>query len=127
MSIASAELSATAFEKHFTLNRADGGVGSALSEEPTEMAQLIVETERVWQALGQVSCGPTEAKNEPIQFCRSVYVVKDVKVGEMVTRDNVKAIRPGLGLPTKYLEQVMGKAVKRDVKRGTALAWRMLF
>jgi len=126
VSVASVALGTTVIERHFTLNRADGGVDSAFSMEPAEMAQLVADTERAWQALGQVIYGPTEAEKGSIQFRRSLYVVKDLKAGEVLTRDNVKPIRPGLGLPTKYLEQVLGKAVKRDVKRGTALAWEML-
>jgi len=127
VSVASVALGATVIEKHFTLNRSDGGVDSAFSMEPAEMAQLIVETERAWQALGQVSYGPTEAEKESVKFRRSLYVVKNVKAGEVLTKDNVKTIRPGLGLPTKHLEQVLGKPLKQDVKRGTALEWGMLF
>ena len=126
VSVASVALGATVIEKHFTLSRADGGVDSTFSMEPAEMAQLVVETERAWQALGRVSYGPTEAEKKSIQFRRSLYVVQDLKAGDVLTRDNVRAIRPGLGLPTKYLEQVLGKAVKRDVKRGTALMWNIL-
>lgn len=123
VSVASVALGATAIEKHFTLNRADGGVDSAFSMEPVEMAQLVVETERAWQALGQVSYGPTEAEKQSLRFRRSLYVVRDLKAGDVLTRENVRAIRPGLGLPTKYLEQMLGKTVKQDVKRGTALSF----
>lgn len=126
VSVASVALGATVIEKHFTLNRADGGVDSTFSMEPDEMTQLVVETERAWQALGQVSYGPTEKEKKSIVFRRSLYVVKDLKAGEMLTQQNVHAIRPGLGLPTKYLEVVLGKIVKQDVKRGTALEWKML-
>ena len=126
VSVASVALGATVIEKHFTLNRADGGVDSAFSMEPYEMAQLVVETKRAWQALGKVSYGPIEAEKESIQFRRSLYVVQDLKAGDVLTRENLRAIRPGLGLPPKYLEQVLGKAVKQDVKRGTALAWSLL-
>ena len=126
VSVASVALGATVIEKHFTLNRADGGVDSTFSMEPSEMAQLVVETERAWQALGQVSYGPTEAEKKSIQFRRSLYVVQDLKAGDVLTRGNVRAIRPGLGLPTKYFELVMGKTVRRDVKRGTALRWELL-
>jgi len=126
VSVASVALGASIIEKHFTLNRADGGVDSTFSMEPAEMAQLVVETERAWQALGQVSYGPTEAEMKSIQFRRSLYVVQDLKAGEVLTRKNLRAIRPGLGLPPKYFEQVLGKAVKQDVKRGTALAWSLL-
>jgi pseudaminic acid synthase len=126
VSVASVALGASVIEKHFTLTRADGGVDSTFSMEPAEMAQLVVETERAWQALGQVSYGPTEAEKKSIQFRRSLYVVQDLKAGEVLTRENLRAIRPGLGLPIKYFEVVLGKAVKQDVKRGTALEWNLL-
>jgi len=126
VSVASVALRATVIEKHFTLNRADGGVDSAFSMEPMEMAQLVVETERAWKALGQVSYGATEAEKKSIVFRRSLYVVKDLRVGDVLTTDNVRAIRPGLGLPTKYLEVVLGKTVKQNVNRGTALSWEII-
>lgn len=126
VSVASVALGATVIEKHFTLDRADGGVDSTFSMEPAEMAQLVLETKRAWQALGRVNYGPTEAEKKSIQFRRSLYVVKDIKAGDVLTKDNVRAIRPGLGLPTKHLEQVLGKAVKQDVKRGTALCWDLI-
>ena len=126
VSIASVALGATVIEKHFTLNRTDGGVDSSFSMEPAEMAQLVIETERAWQALGKVSYGATEAEQKSLQFRRSLYIVKDLKAGDVLTKENVRAIRPGLGLPTKYLEQVLGKSVKQDVKRGTALTWESL-
>jgi len=126
VSVASVALGATVIEKHFTLNRADGGVDSSFSMEPAEMAQLVVDTERAWQALGKVSYGATEAEKKSIQFRRSLYIVKDLKAGDVLTRENVRAIRPGFGLPTKYLEQVLGKPVKQDVKRGTALNFDLL-
>lgn len=126
VSVASVALGATVIEKHFTLNRADGGVDSSFSMEPAEMAQLVIETERAWQALGKVSYGATEAEKKSIQFRRSLYIVKDLKAGDVLSKDNVRAIRPGLGLPTKYLEQVLGKTVKQGVNRGTALAWDLL-
>ena len=126
VSVASVALGATVIEKHFTLNRADGGVDSSFSMEPAEMAQLVVETERAWQALGRVAYGPTAAEQKSIVFRRSLYVVKDLQAGEKLTADNVRAIRPGLGLPTKYLEQVLGKTIKQSVARGTALSWDMM-
>ncbi len=126
VSVASVALGATVIEKHFTLNRADGGVDSAFSMEPDEMAQLVVETERAWQAMGKVSYGATEAEKKSIVFRRSLYVVKDVKAGEILTSENVRAIRPGLGLPTKYLDVVLGKIVKQDIKQGTGLSWNLL-
>jgi N-acetylneuraminate synthase len=126
VSVASVALGATVIEKHFTLNRADGGVDSTFSMEPAEMSQLVVETERAWQALGKVSYGATEAEKKSIVFRRSLYVVQDIKAGEILTNEIPRAIRPGLGLPTKYLEQVLGKQVRYDLKRGAALSWSMI-
>jgi N-acetylneuraminate synthase len=125
VSVASVALGATVIEKHFTLNRADGGVDSAFSMEPAEMRQLVIETERAWQALGQVSYGATAAEQKSVVFRRSLYVVKDLLAGDVLTQDNVRAIRPGLGLPTKYTEQVLGKVVKHAVPRGTGVSWDM--
>jgi pseudaminic acid synthase len=126
VSVASVALGATVIEKHFTLSRLDGGVDSAFSMEPAEMAQLVVESGRAWQALGQVTFGPTEAEKKSLAYRRSLYVVKDMKVGDVLTTENVRAIRPGLGLPTKYLQVVLGKTVTQNVQRGTALGWSLL-
>jgi pseudaminic acid synthase len=126
VSVASIALGATVIEKHFTLNRTDGGVDSTFSMEPTEMAQLVLETKRAWQALGKVNYGATEAEKKSIVFRRSLYVVQDLKSGDVLSAENVRAIRPGLGLPIKHLDQVLGRTVKRDIKRGTGLTWDML-
>lgn len=126
VSVASVVLGASVIEKHFTLKRADGGVDSSFSMEPEEMAQLVVETRRAWQALGRPQYGATDAERKSIQFRRSLYIVADLQAGELLTPENLRAIRPGHGLPPKYLERVMGRAVRRDVKRGTALAWDLL-
>jgi N-acetylneuraminate synthase len=126
VSVAGVALGATVIEKHFTLNRADGGVDSTFSMEPAEMAQLVIESERSWQALGKVSYGATDAEKKSVIFRRSLYVVRDLKAGDVLTKENVRAIRPGLGLPTKYLDVVLGKTVKEDIKRGTGLSWNLL-
>ena len=94
--------------------------------EPAEMTQLVAETKRAWQALGRVSYGPTDAERPSLQYRRSLYVVENIKAGAVLTRANVRAIRPGLGLPPKYLEVVLGRTAKEDVKRGTALNWRFI-
>jgi N-acetylneuraminate synthase len=119
-------LGATVIEKHFTLRRSDGGVDSAFSLEPEELRTLVVETERAWQALGQVRYGPTEAEKPSLAFRRSLYVVRDIKAGEAFTAENVRAIRPGLGLPPKHLDAVLGKRATRDIGRGTPLSWDLL-
>jgi pseudaminic acid synthase len=126
VSVASVALGATVIEKHFTLSRADGGVDSTFSLEPDEMRQLVMETERAWQALGQISYGPTLAEQKSLVFRRSLYVVENLKVGDVLTKENVRAIRPGFGLPTKFLDTVIGKVLKVPVNRGTALSWEML-
>jgi len=126
VSVAGVALGATVIEKHFTLDRADGGVDSAYSMEPAEMTQLVLETERAWLALGQVNYGPIEAEIKSIQFRRSLYVVQDIKAGDVLTSANVRAIRPGLGLPTKYMDILLGKSVNRDIQRGTPLKWEMV-
>ena len=100
VAVASVALGATVIEKHFTLNRAAGGVDSTFSMEPAELKQLVVETERAWHALGRVSYGPIVAEQKSVQFRRSLYVVKALKVGDVLTRENVRAIRPGYGLPS---------------------------
>ena len=122
VAVAAVALGATVIEKHFTLQRADGGVDSAFSMEPAEMAQLVLETERAWQAMGKVQDGPTEKEKASLVFRRSLYVVEDMKAGENFTATNVRAIRPGYGLAPKFYDEVIGKKVKRDVARGTALS-----
>jgi len=124
--VAAVALGATVIEKHFTLRRADGGVDSAFSLEPDEMAALVTETTRAWQALGRVSYGATEAEKQSLQFRRSVYVVEDVGAGEVFTRINLRSIRPGFGLPPKFLDQVLGRRASRDIKKGTPLSWDLL-
>lgn len=123
VSIAGVALGATVIEKHFTISRADGGVDSSFSMEPAEMTQLVVETKRAWQSLGQVSYGPTEAEKKSIQFRRSLYIVQEIKAGDVLTRDNVRAIRPGLGLPPKYLDELLGRRVTHGAAKGTAVSW----
>ena len=122
VSVAAVALGATVVEKHFTLQRADGGVDSAFSMEPQEMAQLVIETERAWQALGKVQHGPTEKEKASLVFRRSLYVVADVKAGEKLTSANVRAIRPGNGIAPKFYDEVIGMTAKRDIARGTPLS-----
>lgn len=125
-SVAAVALGAVMIEKHFTLARADGGVDSTFSLEPEEMRQLVIETERAWQSLGRISYGASEAEKKSMVFRRSLYVVKDMQAGEAFSAENVRAIRPGFGLPPKYLETVMGKHARTALKRGTALCWDII-
>jgi pseudaminic acid synthase len=121
--IASVALGATVIEKHFTLNRADGGVDSAFSMEPEEMRQLVVESERAWQALGKITYGATEAEKGSLKFRRSLYIAQDMKTGDVFTTENLRAVRPGEGLAPKYLYLLLGKEIKKDSKAGTPLSW----
>jgi pseudaminic acid synthase len=123
VAIASVALGATVIEKHFTLSRADGGVDSAFSMEPDEMRALVIETERAWQALGEVKYGPTEKEKASLKFRRSIYVAKDIKAGEEFTKDNLRIIRPGFGLSPKYYDILLGKKAKQNLVKGTALTW----
>jgi N-acetylneuraminate synthase len=124
--VASVALGATMIEKHFTLSRADGGVDSVFSMEPDEMRNLVAATKRAWQALGKVTYGPTEKEKKSLIFRRSLYIVQDMKKGDILTRENLKAIRPGLGLPPKYYDMLLGTRVDRDVQRGTAVSWELV-
>jgi N-acetylneuraminate synthase len=125
-SVAAVALGASLVEKHFTLRRADGGVDSAFSMEPEEMAALVIETERAWQSLGHVQYGPTEVEKPSLKFRRSLFVTKDLAAGEQLSKDNVRCIRPALGLPAKYLDIVLGKRVSRAVRRGTPVTWDLI-
>jgi pseudaminic acid synthase len=126
VAVAAVALGATVIEKHLTLARADGGVDSTFSLEPSELARLVDEAGQAWQALGEVSYGPTAAEHASLQFRRSLYVVEDVKAGATFTPANVRAIRPGLGLAPKHLEQVLGRPATVDVRRGTPLRWEIV-
>lgn len=124
--VAAVALGAVAIEKHMTLRRADGGVDSAFSLEPDEVAALVRETETAALALGTVTYGPSQAELGSLVFRRSLYIVEDLTAGDVLTPQNLRAIRPGYGLPPKFIEQLMGKRVSRDLPRGTAAAWDLI-
>ncbi|MBH5401212.1 pseudaminic acid synthase [Bradyrhizobium sp. CNPSo 4010] len=125
-SVASVALGASVIEKHFTLARAEGGVDSTFSMEPDEMASLVVETERAWMALGEVHYGVTEKEKDSRTFRRSLYVAEDLKAGDVLTEENLRIIRPGLGLPPKYFATLIGKRIGRTVRKGTPMSWDLL-
>ena len=126
VAIGAVALGATVIEKHFTLRRADGGVDSTFSMEPDEMTLLVKESERAWQSLGNVSYGPTDAEIKSMVFRRSLYIAENMKAGDQLSSETVRAIRPGYGLAPKYLDKVLGMTVINDVKRGTPLNWDLL-
>jgi N-acetylneuraminate synthase len=126
VSIAAVAMGATVIEKHFTLDRADGGVDASFSLEPAEMAWLVTETERAWQGLGRVHYGATVAEQKSLQYRRSLYVVRDIAQGEAFSKDNIRAIRPGLGLAPKHIDTVLGRTASKALVRGTALSWDVI-
>lgn len=126
VALASVALGASVIEKHFTLRRVDGGVDSTFSMEPQELQTLVQESERAWQALGQVSYGASAAEQPSLKFRRSLYVSRDMRAGETFSTDNVRAIRPGMGLAPKHLDAVLGRPAKTALARGTALAWNLI-
>ncbi len=124
--VASVALGVRFIEKHFTLSRDDGGVDAAFSMEPDEMRQLVIETERAWQALGKVNYGAGEKESKSLKFRRSLYIARDMKAGEALTHENMRIIRPGYGLEPKYYEILLGKKINQNVKKGTPMSWKLV-
>ena len=121
VAVASVALGASVIEKHFTLSRADGGVDSAFSLEPEEMAALVVETNRAWQAIGDVRYGPSEAERKSLVFRRSIYVIKDISAGDLFDETNIGIIRPGDGAPPSLYAKIIGKSARKNYAAGTPL------
>lgn len=121
--VASVVYGASLIEKHFTLSRKEGGIDSAFSLEPDELALLVTETARAFAAQGVVKYGAGVEESASKIYRRSLYVVKNLRTGDRLTHDNIRAIRPGLGLPPALLQQVLGRAVSRPVERGTPVSW----
>jgi N-acetylneuraminate synthase len=126
VALGSVALGAVMIEKHFTLSRSEGGVDAAFSLEPAELRSLVELSREGWLALGQVTYELSEKERKSRKFRRSLYTVADVKKGEKLTSESVRAIRPGAGLAPKYLEEVLGRTVKDDTPRGTPLSWDLL-
>lgn len=123
VAVASVALGACVIEKHFTLRRADGGVDSAFSMEPAEFRMMREEVDRAWQAIGAITYGGTSAEQGSRQFRRSLYIAKDVKAGDVLDTQNLRAVRPGFGLPPKFLNTLLGKRVARNLSAGTPADW----
>jgi len=124
--VASVALGACIIEKHFTLNRSSGGADAAFSLEPDEFKAMVKAIREVEKALGEVSYELTEKMKKSRQHSRSLFVVKNMKAEEIFTEENVRSIRPGYGLPPKYLKDILGKKAKKDIKRGTPLSWELI-
>lgn len=119
-------LGAKIVEKHFTLDRASGGPDAKFSMEPDEFKEMVDRIRDLEKALGQVTYELTEKQKNSREHSRSLFVVKDVKKGEVFTEENVKSIRPGFGLETKYIGEVLGKKARCDVKKGTPMRWDLV-
>jgi N-acetylneuraminate synthase len=126
VSVAAVALGACVIEKHFTLARSEGGVDSAFSLEPHELASLVADCRDAWAALGGVHYEEVEAEAGNRGLRRSLYIVADVAKGEPLTEANTRSIRPGLGLAPKHLPAVLGRRAARDLKRGEPLDWALL-
>jgi pseudaminic acid synthase len=124
--IAAVGLGAVLIEKHVTLARADGGPDSAFSLEPDELRALVEESERAWQALGEVHYGPLSEESGSLAHRRSLYITRDLRAGDVLTPENLRSIRPAAGLPPRHLDELLGRRVGRDVARGTPASWDLL-
>lgn len=124
--IAAVALGAKIIEKHFTLSRAMGGPDAAFSLEPEEFKQMVKSIREVEKALGDVSYELSEKIKKSREFSRSLFVVKDIKKGDIFTKENVHSIRPGFGLHPKYYKDVLGKKATKDIKKGTPLNWDLI-
>lgn len=124
--IAAVALGAKIIEKHFILDRKLGGPDSAFSLEPEEFRTMVKSVRESEKALGNVSYELTEKIKKSREFSRSLFVVKDVNLGEIFTEINIKSIRPGFGLPPKHLREILGKKAIEDIKRGTPLDWSLV-
>ena len=126
VSVAAVALGARVIEKHFTLSRADGGVDAAFSLEPAELKLLVEETERAFLSLGKVQLGIQPVEEKSRQFKRSLFLIKDLKVGEVFSEEHISSFRPAIGLETKYFDHIVGRTAKSDLKAGTPITWNLL-
>ena len=127
VAVAAVALGATVIEKHFTLDRTEGGVDSAFSLEPSELMSLVTESERAWESIGDVKYGPTEAERNSLVFRRSIYVAADINEGELFSKENIRIVRPGHGGPPSMYQQLLGKKATRPYRKGEPLKLYDLF
>ncbi|MCW8833714.1 MAG: pseudaminic acid synthase, partial [Colwellia sp.] len=126
VSVTSIALGACLIEKHFTLDRNDKGPDSEFSLEPSDLVRLVNETKAAHQAIGNAGYERKPVEEASMKFRRSLYFVKDIKQGEIITEQHLSRIRPGYGLSPKYYQQLLGKKVKQDISRGTATSWDLI-
>ena len=126
VSVGGVALGAKIIEKHMTLRRSDGGADSKFSMEPEEFKEMVDNIRLVEKAIGKVTYDLSQKQINSREHSRSLFIVEDVKKGEVFTEKNVKSIRPGFGLETKYIKDIIGKKAKVDIKRGTPMKWSLL-
>lgn len=119
-------MGASLLEKHFTIQRDDGGLDAAFSIQPEELADLCNSVKEVRSVLGSVCYGPNSASENNVRFRRSLYATEDIAKGESLSDKNIRAIRPGHGLPPQDYDKVIGKRAKKDIEKGTPLSWALI-
>jgi N-acetylneuraminate synthase len=119
-------MGASIIEKHVTLDRLGGGADDSFSLEEEDLTKLCEETKLAWRALGNIDYGIKSSEKKNIKFRRSLYFVKDMKLGDTITYENIKSIRPGFGLSPKNIEILIGKKIKKTVKAGTKTSWDII-
>lgn len=123
VSVAAVAMGACVIEKHFTLSRADKGPDSEFSMEPSELVSLCKDSHDAWSALGHIGYERQKAEEGSKLFRRSIYFVRDLPAGALISPEDIRRIRPGMGLPPKHFEELIGKRLKKAVSRGTATSW----
>ena len=126
VSVAAIAIGARVIEKHFTLSREDGGVDSAFSIEPHELKNLVEETERAFLGLGKIQYGVQSSEKNSLNFKRSIFASKNINIGEPLTLENTRIIRPGIGLAPKYYDMILGKCTRLEIKAGQPILWEMI-
>lgn len=124
--VTSVAMGASIIEKHFTLDRSGGGPDDSFSLEPSELAALCKDSKTAWAAMGRVDYGRQSSEQGNVKFRRSLYFVKDLKAGDVITADVVRSVRPGFGLPPKFLPVFLGKRVAQNVECGQPCSWDLL-
>ena len=126
VAVAATAMGATVIEKHFVLDRNGGEVDAEFSLEPHELKLLVDESARAAVAIGKVNYGATEREKASLVHRRSLYIAQDLKAGDVLDKDNLRSVRPGLGLAPKYLPLLLGKRIKCDALKGTPMSWELL-
>ena len=124
--LAAMSLGATIIEKHFVLSKKKKTPDSAFSSDPSEFSQLVIEAKKVLKSIGKVKYGPTKSELTSLKFRRSLYVVRDIKKGELITKNNIRSIRPSNGMAVNHYEDVLGFVAKKNLKFGTPLSWDLV-